>query len=553
MKIRGANCKEMWYNDYIMRSKKRVIVVGGGLSGSLVALHTQNFADVTLLTKASLQNNNSYLAQGGVAVVLPENTDDSFEQHIADTLQAGAGINDAENVATLVQDGASGIQWLRAQGLQFDADADGTLMYGLESAHSAKRILHAGGDATGKHILEFVQDKLRDAQKQGASDTATHSNTHSKTYADTPNESSHGNLQIVENAFVSELLVTKHGDERVYGVRYLDANDTEYIAYADYVVLATGGVGAIFDTTSNDTSIQGDGIALAFRSGAQLERMEYMQFHPTLLRDPLDNPSDERPDTDDDHPHALITEAIRGAGGRLVNEVGEYFMRDVHPDADLAPRDIVDRAVNKKIKAGHQVFIDISAIENFAQRFPTTTKNLNAAGVDISDSLIPVCPGAHFFMGGIKTDQNGATNLGALYAVGEVASTRVHGANRLASNSLLECIAFAKRVSDAIEGDNTAPLDAYPGVLKSSAQSVSLPTASELKARISAALGIVRQKAGLLDFIKYTAEFDTLKVTPSKAQMVLENIVLVARQIAGAALQNTQSLGAHYLEDDANS
>jgi L-aspartate oxidase len=498
-------------------SKKKVIVVGGGLSGSLAVLHAQKFADVTLLTKAGLHSSNSYLAQGGIAVVMPENTPDNHQSHIEDTLNAGVHLNNTDSVEALIGEGTQEIQWLRSLGMAFDTHPDGNLMFNLESAHSFPRVIHAGGDSTGKHILEFVQSKVLDA-------------------VNTPDK----RVRIVENAFVSELLVSRDGQRRIYGVRYLDADDTEYIAYADYVILATGGVGNIYSLTSNDTSVQGDGIALAMRAGAELERMEYMQFHPTLL---------DLPAADANQPHALVTEAVRGAGGVLINELGDAFMKGVHPGGDLAPRDVVARAIYAQIQAGHKIYLDISNITDFDARFPTATANINAAEIDVSGGRIPVTPGAHFFMGGVKTNQNGATNIEHLYAVGEVASTRVHGANRLASNSLLECIVFAKRVAETIENDTSLPLEMYPGVVKSTSQEVKVPELKELRERAWESIGIVRNRSKLLEFIKYTAEFDTQKIVPSKEQMVLENMVLAARQIAGAALKNTTSIGAHYLEE----
>jgi L-aspartate oxidase len=483
------------------RAQTKVIIIGGGLAGSYLASLLQENCAVTLLTKGALTDSNSALAQGGIAAAVA--ADDSIEAHFADSLAAGAQYNDAHNLKCLVSEGKAVVEALIADGMDFDKNADGSLDFGLEGAHSTPRILHAGGDSTGQKVLQFVQAKFK-------------------------------NVQILENAFVTELLVRDaENHAEVYGVRFLNADGDEMIQLADVVILATGGLGKLYKFNTNCAVISADGMALAKRSGAKLRDMEFVQFHPTLLKgdDPI-----------------LISEAVRGAGAKLVNSSGEYFMENLHKYADLAPRDIVSREIMQQILQGEEVFLDTKSCRNFEEKFPFITKKLRENGVNME--LIPIIPAAHFFMGGVETDEFGRTNLQNLYAVGEVASTRVHGANRLASNSLLECLVFAKKAAQNIQTLHFDSRQEIEALRAKPRCEVNVPELAELQERAWNNIGIKRNRRDLAEFLRWLTKFDTRIIVPDRDIMERENMVLTAREIAAAALKRTESLGAHYIEEE---
>ncbi|MDT2836942.1 L-aspartate oxidase [Enterococcus durans] len=477
---------------------KTVIIVGGGLAGSLTATSLQEQCKVTLFTKKKLTDCNSILAQGGIAVAM--SPDDDWRSHYQDTLKAGVFHNDPAATSLLVKNGVTAIEKMIQQGMAFDQDEQGNWQFGLEGAHSFPRILHCHGDQTGKYLTRFAHEHL-------------------------------SQVEIKENQPVTRLLL---GEGRCIGVEYLSETREPTQLYGDAVILATGGIGGLYPLTTNDETITGDGAALAIRAGVRLADMEFVQFHPTLL-------------TQDGKCYGLISEAVRGAGAHLVDEHGRLVMKEVHPMQDLAPRDIVARALTAEYQAGHQIFLDLREVQNFETHFPQITQLIDRHQIPFrQNNLIPVRPGAHFMMGGIATDQTGATSLPGLYAVGEATCTGVHGANRLASNSLLECVVFSHQVAQEIadlpdETKTTTPIS------QKLADKFTLPDKATLQTRAWAALGIQRSPTEIEGFLTWLAQFDfqSLPAHYSLTELETANLCLVAEAIAQAALARKENLGAH--------
>ncbi|TAM68414.1 MAG: L-aspartate oxidase [Microbacteriaceae bacterium] len=409
-----------------------VIVVGSGIAGLSAALKLSTTHSVTLVTKAALCDGNTRFAQGGIAAVLTTAHDapgggldsargadsargtDSTEAHILDTLRAGAGLSDYPAVEALCSGAADGIRDLIHAGVNFDRSGD-QLARGLEAAHTHTRVLHAGGDATGAAIEESLVRMVRASA-----------------------------VAVVENAFLTDLEVDAG---RVVGVRLRHGTAAEQL-FADTVILATGGAGQLYRHTTNPAAATGDGIAAAWRAGATLADLEFYQFHPTALAVPG---------------NFLVSEAVRGEGAVLLNAAGNRFMGGIHPDAELAPRDVVARSIAAEMatQGGVPIRLDATRLGRsfLAKRFPTIHAATRAAGFDWAREPVPVTPAAHYWMGGIATDLNGRTSLPGLYAVGEAACTGVHGANRLASNSLLEGLVFAARAAkDIATGGRDRPV-----------------------------------------------------------------------------------------------
>jgi L-aspartate oxidase len=389
--------------------RTNVVIVGSGVAGLVTAIALHREHDVTIVTKSTISESNTMYAQGGIAAaVMP---DDTVESHIADTLVAGAGLSDPDAVRVLCAEGPARIRDLIRFGVEFDRLRGGAFDAGLEGAHSHNRILHAGGDATGAEVERALVDTVHAS-----------------------------GIRVVEHAFVLDLVV----DAGVAtGVSILRDGVVSTVA-ADAVVLASGGIGQMFPYTTNPSVTTGDGAAAALRAGAVLADAEFVQFHPTALAVPGS---------------FLVSEAVRGDGAVLLNAAGERFMTGVHPLAELAPRDIVARAIAAEMAAtGAAVMLDATALgaDELERRFPTITAASRAQGFDWSRDPIPVSPAAHYWMGGVATDLDARTSLPGLFAVGEVSCTGVHGANRLASNSLLESLVFAHRATEAIEADARA-------------------------------------------------------------------------------------------------
>jgi L-aspartate oxidase len=421
---------------------RRLAVVGSGIAGLYAALlAAESGADVVLLTKGALADSNTYFAQGGISAVLDEPAPgDTVAAHIADTLKAGAGHCNPAAVRVLCTEARRDIAGLGRFGVRFDLDNDGDPALGLEAAHSAPRILHAGGDATGAGIANALICAVLAAQATGR-------------------------IRLLGHASVTALL---QQGRRVTGVEFLHDGRPGSIQ-ADAVLLATGGAGQLFAQTTNPAVATADGLALAWRAGAAVADLEFFQFHPTCLVRPDGAPAAGGAKSHDGQDPLLISEAVRGEGAILVDALGRRFLHGYHPDAELAPRDVVSRSIALHLAAlgdpnGH-VYLDARAIEDargagfLKRRFPTITRRTREAGIDWTRELVPVAPAAHYWMGGVSTDLHGRTTVPGLFAAGEVACTGVQGANRLASNSLLEGLVFGRRAVEAFLGDST-PLEA---------------------------------------------------------------------------------------------
>lgn len=486
-----------------------VIIIGSGLAALSVAYHLRH-KHVKIMTKSSWSESNSMLAQGGIAAAVAQN--DSWKNHFVDTMAAGCYHNNANNVEYLVQEGPKELnEWIQ-RGVQFDCDQKGKLLLGKEGAHSHNRIIHAGGDSTGKELTSFLFHQ-------------------SKPF-----------VQIVENEIAIDLIIDQNVCKGVY-TRNIQGEIKSY--FASNIIIASGGCGAVYGQTSNADVITGDGIAMAFRAGAELADMEFVQFHPTML-----------------HINGkcigLISEAVRGEGGILVTQNGIPFMDKIHHQADLAPRDIVSRAIFYEMQKGNHVFLDITRIKNFSSRFPTISTMCSRFGIDVASDRIPVAPGMHFLMGGIKTNEHGETNIQNLFAVGEAACTGVHGANRLASNSLLEGLVFGRRVANYIS--SKSPELTQSGktkhLIKQRKDKQYLPTKKQIQEVMTTYVGIQRTKTELLYainwFEKYRDQisFQNVNVNDfTNYEIEVVNMITIGWVIATSALKRTESRGGHYRID----
>lgn len=496
------------------------VVVGSGIAGLLTALHALNGGcRVTVVTKATLGQSNTRYAQGGIAgVMFP---DDRVDDHVHDTLAAAAGLADEAAVRTLVEEGPERIRELIALGVAFDRDATGELHRGREAAHSSARVLHAGGDATGAEIERALVARVR---ASGA--------------------------VVLEHTTLIDL-VLRHG--RVAGVEVLADTGDRSILTADAVVLATGGAGQLYAHTTNPPVATGDGVAAALRAGAAVADLEFVQFHPTVLAGGAEG-------------SFLVSEAVRGEGAVLVDEAGHRFAFDAHPDGELAPRDVVARAIARRMaeQDGRPVFLDATALGAafLAERFPTIDRAVRERGMDWAAAPIPVTPAAHYLMGGVVTDLSGRTTLPGLYAVGEAARTGVHGANRLASNSLLEGAVFGARTGDAIAGDAAsgawlvAKSDAASSVTASAAVSPAAHAEPFSRAALQqlmwADAGLVRTAEGLERAASVIARWRSARPRrTTQAAIEDDNLLLVSAAVVAAARARRESVGAHFRADDA--
>ncbi|MCS3441844.1 L-aspartate oxidase [Microbacterium phyllosphaerae] len=492
-----------------------VIVVGSGIAGLTAALHAQEAGHaVTVVTKGALGDGCTGYAQGGVAGMYgPE---DSASQHASDTISAGAGLSDPAAVAVLVQDAAARIAELIARGVAFDRSPEGELLLGREAAHSHARIVHAGGDATGAAIARALVAATR-----------------------------HAAITVVEHAFLADLIIT-HGEAR--GIRVLVDGAVSDLA-ADAVILATGGAGHLYAHTTNPTGTTGDGIAAALRAGAAVADLEFMQFHPTILAE---------------GPAFLVSEAVRGEGATLIDVDGRRFVFDIHPDGELAPRDVVSRAIARQAAAqGSPVRLDATMLgaRMLAHRFPTIDRVTRERGFDWSVAPIPVTPAAHYLMGGVVTDLDGRTSIPGLFAVGEAARTGVHGANRLASNSLLEGAVFGARAAAAVSTPWTTSAASPSAETPSTGRGASpLPhvdgtpfSRAALQRLMWDDVGLLRAEEGLeraLDSLTLWLSAAAAPVTVAEREDA--NLLLLAVSTASAALARTESVGAHYRDPVAS-
>jgi L-aspartate oxidase len=483
------------------------LVVGAGIAGLMAALKLAPMR-VTVLCKTRLGKGAATdWAQGGIAAAVGK--DDSPSLHAIDTQLAGAGISDQQIVEILTHDAPARIEELLELGAAFDRDAAGELALGREAAHQRRRIVKAGGDATGHEILKTLIEAVR----------------------------ANPSIEVVENVTADDAIVH---DDRVFGVYAHDNATGKPIALcADAVVLATGGIGRLYRYTTNPVQATGDGIAIAARAGALLADMEFVQFHPTALaigRDPM----------------PLVTEAVRGEGAVLINDLGERFMLGVHPDAELAPRDVVARAIFEQLGAGRSVGLDARAAvgARFPEMFPTVFGFCIAAGIDPRVQNIPVAPAAHYHMGGIAVDEWGRASLGRLWACGETSATGVHGANRLASNSLLEALVYGSRVAtdikSAVIAKGTPPRLDKAGVTRDESARDQAQAASDLRNVMYSNVGLVRNERGLREALLRIGELDA---GFDRAANELRNLLVVGRLVAEAALARPESRGSHYRSD----
>ena len=493
-----------------------VVIIGSGIAGLYAALHFDPSMRVALVTKEDLKKSNSYYAQGGIAAVLSPG--DNFESHIGDTLLAGAGLCDEAAVRVLVEEGPENIQELIDLDVPFDTNPEGELHITREGGHSCRRIVHCGGDATGRETTKRLGQL---AQQRD-------------------------NITIFYNTYMIDLLTA---DNAVTGCIVCDLDDTPYILHTPNLILATGGAGHLYRYTTNPRGAVGDGMACAKRAGVVCEHMEMVQFHPTTLLSPSN--SDRL---------FLISEAVRGEGGILRNHAGEAFMADKHPLKDLAPRDIVTRHILAELaRTGEtNVFLDVSSMteEFFRSRFPTIFEECHKYGIRVPYDQIPVRPAQHYFMGGVKTDLDGMTNIDGLYACGEAASTGIHGANRLASNSVLECLVFGRRAARHIQAaGRKMPRTVLPAPVKCTNATDPAQIAADIETirdTLTAHAGAIRRSAGLaagaavIDEIY--ARYAT-KVLENHADYQVCNMAETAKMIFAAAIDRKESMGAHYLAD----
>jgi L-aspartate oxidase len=502
----------------IRYSSYDVLVIGGGIAGLTAAVGAARKWHVALLTKSSLDDTTTFLAQGGIAAAVGPL--DSPELHLEDTLVAGAGLCDAEAVRILVQEGPDRVRELELMGTKFDR-RDGQLILASEGAHSVPRVVRAGGDATGS----VVASTLVEAMVSGS------------------------RVELHENEMVIDLLTD---GQRCVGAVSLGVGGELTVSFARAVVLACGGAGQVFSRTTNPDVATGDGHAMAYRAGALLRDMEFMQFHPTALHS-------------DENPTLLLTEALRGEGAYLLDAAGERFMVGAHPLAELAPRDVVVRRMQQVMDrdGADHVVLDVRHLECgfLQQRFPTVTRGLRERGYDLCTQTIPVAPASHYFIGGVWTDEWGKTTLPGLYACGETASTGVHGANRLASNSLLEGLVFADRIVRDLNRFLARPERSVRKIKLDLSTETWSGNSAEVVTMVREAVadlmmrhcGIVRVKEGMSEALREIERLTTELRPPGRDPGELEvfNLLTVANLIVRSAILREESRGVHLRSDFA--
>ncbi len=487
------------------------LIVGSGVAGIRAAISASRHGNVLILNKGELNESASQNAQGGIATALNEE-EAEIESHYQDTLDAGRGLCNESAVRVLVEEGPQRIQELIAWGAAFDK-VGSQFAKVLEAAHTKSRILRAQGDATGAEIIRTLVEKARKIP----------------------------NLQLLPNHFAIDLIIE---NDVCQGAWVLDqTKNAIYPIFARGVILTTGGAGHVFSRTTNPTIATGDGIAMALRAGAVVSDMEFVQFHPTSLLLP-------------NAPPFLLSEAMRGEGAKLRNADGKLFMPAYHPDAELAPRDIVTRAIWNEMRQGQSVYLDLTHMEAgfVRERFPMIDKTCRVFGVDIARDKIPIAPAAHYMMGGIKTDLFGKTNMSRLWAAGEVATTGVHGANRLASNALLEGLVFGARVGDDLQDVRDMPPcrgRKFSAPTPKVSPNVYYAVQKCVKETMWNDVGIIRSAASLECAMKQIKEYEWVISETATSRLALEtrNLVIVAAAIITAACARKESIGAHFLED----
>ncbi|WP_291684793.1 L-aspartate oxidase [Bradyrhizobium sp.] len=488
----------------LARSTDNVVIVGGGLAGLFCALKLAP-RPVTVISAAPLgQGASTAWAQGGIAAAVAEG--DSAEAHAADTVAAGAGLVDAAIALGIAREAGARIHDLLQYGVPFDRDLEGRLAVGREAAHSARRIVHVRGDMAGNAIISALTEAVRN----------------------TPS------IRVIEG-YVAEALLTEGGAVTGLQLRPVgDALARPVTIASRALVLATGGIGHLYAVTTNPAEASGLGLAIAARAGAVIADPEFVQFHPTAIMVGRD-------------PAPLATEALRGEGATLIDDSGERFMPARHSLAELAPRDIVARGVFVEIAAGHGAFLDARAAlgARFSGKFPTVYASCMAAGIDPAKQPIPVAPAAHYHMGGIEVDAHGRTSLRGLWAGGEVSSTGAHGANRLASNSLLEAVVYAARIADDI-GGSTLPAPGRRAAAATDMRNSAMPAQQEarLRAMMTSHVGVIRDGEHLAEAVRTFAWLER-----DAGNIALRNMATSALLVAASAWARQESRGAQYRID----
>ena len=493
------------------------IVIGSGIAGLYTTLFAREYGTVLLVTKGRIDDCNTKYAQGGIAAAIGD--DDSVSLHIKDTMKAGAGLCNKEAVEILAQNAPEEIAKLVSFGVNFDT-IHGKIALGLEGAHSKNRILHSGGDSTGEHLETVLSNSVYQTR-----------------------------VLVKEHTLVKQLIVNNN---KIEGISVYDRKtaETKEIRTKN-VVLATGGGGQVYRHTTNSLVATGDGLSLAFLAGSEVMDMEFYQFHPTAFSMP-------------NKPCFLISEAVRGAGAKLVNSKGQFFMEEYHQSADLAPRDIVARAIVDQMEKNESdcVYLDIRSLkpEISKNRFPSIYSFCSKQGIDFTKDLIPVAPAAHYMIGGVRTDLNGRTTIKNLYACGEIACSGLHGANRLASNSLLETIVYARRVVESSLTDFKfsgkqkvlkKTLNVYPKELLKN--DILEPSVLDIQQLMWNKVGIKRDSSGLSSAFKTLMSWYSKTVEVENNYDVHEqsNLLLLASLITKSAEIRKESRGAHYRTDFA--
>ncbi len=517
-------------------SEYTAIVVGSGVAGLYAALKLSELKNakqnILVITKSRIKESNSRYAQGGIVSVMKENPTDSVELHVKDTLKSGAGLSDTEVVEFISKNSETVIKDLLKHGVNFDRDEKNELRFTMEGAHSVRRILHAGGDATGL----FMEESL------------------------VSNVLAKNNIHVLEETIVTELLLDKDGICR--GIIAFNKEREEYETYySKAVILATGGCGQIYKYTTNPSVTTGDGMAVAYRAGAIMQDMEFVQFHPTAFKAKTEENM------------FLISEAVRGEGAKLVDENGNTFMEKYDERLELASRDIVSRAIYNEMRINNvpNVYLNATVIpkDKLNQRFPTILGTCRKNGVEPENQFIPVSPAAHYMMGGVKASVAGVTSIKNLYAIGETACTGLHGANRLASNSLLECVVAGYSVAEHLRNEDLENVDAElqekdENIAKTIAEYEKQPEnrlvdfkqlREKLRDTMWQYVGIIRNEANLQIAKKEIEKIEELfgykNKCPNLEALELRNMLTVAKLTVDFAIQRKESRGGHFREDFA--
>ncbi|MBO6272094.1 L-aspartate oxidase [bacterium] len=514
----------MKYSNY------SAIVIGSGISGLFCALKLAqqiNLPDgLLVITKSNFGESNSRYAQGGIVGVMNDNENDSVELHIKDTLIAGAGLSEVNIIKFISENSDEVINDLIEYGVDFDKDENGNITYTLEGAHSVNRILHAGGDATGSVIEKTLCRLVKENQ----------------------------NIDILEDTIVVELLTDS--DSECKGVIIYNDDTHEYeTIYSSATILATGGIGQLYKYTTNPEVATGDGVELAYNAGAVLQDLEFVQFHPTAFA------------VEGKNNRFLVSESVRGEGAKLLDINKEEFISQYSDLKELAPRDVVTRAIYDRMAKtnSNHVYLNATIIpkEILTKRFPTISKVCKAEGIDISQDLIPVAPAAHYYMGGIKASIDGKTSVRGLYAIGECASTGLHGANRLASNSLLECVVCAHELANYLSFTSLVSPKKIDETIMATISKYMTPLSDEnfdvkvLKTKLKDIMwnyaGIIRDENSLLkgldEIYKLKSEFRRSDKCLNREEYELRNMLCIAQLIIKSALKREESRGAHYRAD----